>query len=67
VVEEVPAGIRAGKSAGARVIAFRTTCQEGELRTAGADWVLNNCSEIVLLTTDGTDLSLKLSEHGDAR
>jgi sugar-phosphatase len=67
VVEDVPAGIRAGKSAGARVIAFRTTCQEGELRTAGADWVLNNCSEIVLLTTDGTDLSLKLSEHGDAR
>jgi sugar-phosphatase len=67
VVEDVPAGIRAGKSAGARVIAFRTTCQEEDLRTAGADWVLKNCSEIVLLTTDGTDLSLNLSERGDVR
>jgi phosphoglycolate phosphatase-like HAD superfamily hydrolase len=42
----VPAGIRAGKAAGATVIALRTTVKDPELNAAGADWVLNNCSEI---------------------
>ena len=46
VVEDVPAGIRAGKAAGARVIAFRTTVEEAQLRRAGADFILNNCAEI---------------------
>jgi len=50
VVEDVPAGIRSGKSAGAKVIAFRTTVQEPELRAAGADWVLRNCADISIVT-----------------
>ena len=61
VVEDVPAGIRAGKAASARVIAFRTTCREADLRATGADWVLNNCSEIALLDHD-TDLRLRVAE-----
>ena len=48
VLEDVPAGIRAGKASGASVIAMRTTVPEAELRAAGADWVLNNCAEIML-------------------
>ena len=60
VVEDVPAGIRAGKSAGARVIAFNTTCKEADLCAAGADWVLNSCAGIALLTTDG-ELKLNLA------
>ena len=32
VVEDVPAGIRAGKAGGSRVIAFRATVEETELR-----------------------------------
>jgi mannitol-1-/sugar-/sorbitol-6-phosphatase len=59
VVEDVPAGLRAGKAAGARVIAFRTTSKDPDLRAAGADWVLKNCSEIVLLN-HGPDLVLRL-------
>jgi sugar-phosphatase len=46
VVEDVPAGIRAGKAAGATVVAFRTTVEEAELRRAGADFVLNNCADV---------------------
>jgi sugar-phosphatase len=46
VAEDVPAGIRAGKAAGARVIAFRTTVPDSELLAAGADWVLDNCASI---------------------
>ena len=48
VVEDVPAGIRAGKAAGATVIAFRTTVEEAELRRAGADFILNNCADVTV-------------------
>lgn len=46
VIEDAPAGIRAGKAAGARVIAFTTTAQLSDLHPAGADWILNNCADI---------------------
>ena len=59
VVEDVPAGIRAGKSAGATVIAFRTTLKDPELLAAGADWVLNDCSDISIGQKD-SDLTLIL-------
>lgn len=49
VLEDVPAGVRAGKSAGANVIAFTTTVQATGLKDAGADWILNNCTDIRLL------------------
>ena len=46
VVEDVPAGILAGKGAGARVIALRTTCADSELVLAGADWIVDGCSSL---------------------
>jgi sugar-phosphatase len=46
VLEDVPAGVRAGKAAGARVIAFTTTFPESALREAGADWILSNCADL---------------------
>jgi len=49
VLEDVPAGVRAGKSARARVIAFTTTVQASALKEGGADWILNNCTDIRLL------------------
>jgi sugar-phosphatase len=49
VVEDVPAGVRAGKSAGARVIAFTTTVPAPAVKEAGADWILHNCADIRLL------------------
>jgi len=49
VVEDVPAGIKSGKSAGARVIAFLTTLAAPELQAAGADYILRNCADIHLL------------------
>jgi sugar-phosphatase len=61
VVEDVPAGIRAGKAAGAKVIGFRTTVPESALREAGADWILNNCAGIRLLECS-QNLRLALTE-----
>jgi mannitol-1-/sugar-/sorbitol-6-phosphatase len=63
VLEDAPAGVRAGKAAGARVIAFRTTVQESELREAAADWILNNCADIALLD-HGKELKLTLRTRG---
>jgi sugar-phosphatase len=48
VLEDAPAGIRAGKAAGARVLALRTTSSDAELREAGADWIVENCAAITL-------------------
>ena len=46
VIEDAPAGIIAGKAAGARVIALRTTAEDDELKEAGADWIVDDCSSI---------------------
>lgn len=63
VVEDAPAGIRAGKAAGARVIAFPTTSPSSDLREAGADWILRNCAGISA-AFDGNGLALTLrAEH----
>ena len=48
VVEDAPAGIRAGKAAGARVLALRTTASDAELQQAGADWIIDDCAELFL-------------------
>jgi len=62
VVEDVPAGIHAGKAAGARVIAFPTTIQASELIQAGADWVLRNCADLSVHNAT-KDLQLGLMAH----
>ena len=62
VVEDAPAGIRAGKAAGARVIAFPTTSERTLLREAGADWVLTNCSRISVAGTEH-GLQLQLAQE----
>lgn len=62
VLEDVPAGIRAGKAAGAQVIALRTTVDEQELLNAGADFVVDSCSDIEVesFSADGLVLSLHI-------
>jgi mannitol-1-/sugar-/sorbitol-6-phosphatase len=60
VVEDAPAGIRAGKAAGARVIGFLTTMPRRDLEEVGADWIVRNCADITAsIDDDGLDLSLK--------
>lgn len=48
VIEDVPAGVQAGKAAGARVIGFTTTVSGEELVNAGANWIAENCAAISL-------------------
>lgn len=61
VFEDVPAGVRSGNAAGARVVAFRTTTQDAPLMEAGANWVVDNCSAVSVSTLDpNKDIFLEL-------
>jgi mannitol-1-/sugar-/sorbitol-6-phosphatase len=63
VVEDAPAGIRSGKAAGSRVIAFTTTMPQSELEEAGANWVVRNCTDITVHVED-SQLLLSLRDSG---
>ncbi len=66
VVEDAPAGIRAGKAAGARVIACRTTAHESELKDAGADWIVDNCKSISVSPASTRDDELRIVLDSEA-
>jgi len=65
VIEDAPSGTRSGKAAGARVIAIRTTTDDAELRSAGANWIINDCSSIRVLP-DSSPVSLHLELLDDS-
>jgi len=55
VIEDAASGTRSGKSAGARVLAIRTTSNDAELLVAGADWIANDCASLRCTVTSGSD------------
>ena len=61
VIEDAPAGIRAGKAAGARVLALRTTEEDALLTAAGADWIVKDCSAARLDGPRADEINLILS------
>ena len=63
VVEDVPAGVQAGRAAGARVIGFPTTFAADKLTAAGANWVIRNCGDIRLESSE-PELRLSLNPAG---
>ena len=67
VFEDVPAGVRSGKAAGARVIAFRTTSPDAALLEAGADCVVNGCADVRAQSSSaGLTLTLKDAQSAAA-
>lgn len=53
VFEDAPAGVRAGKAAGYRVVALATTHRVEQLREAGADWVVRDMRSVSMERFDG--------------
>jgi len=68
VVEDAPAGVRSGRAAGARVIALRTTAGDDELKEAGANWIVDDLSKVLVtvLNGDGLELDLDLNSAKQA-
>jgi sugar-phosphatase len=54
VIEDAASGTRSGKSAGARVLAIRTTSTDAELLAAGADWIANDCASLRCTVAPGS-------------
>ena len=52
VIEDAPAGVRAGKAADMRVLALATTHRPEELIEAGADWIVKDLSYVSLKSID---------------
>lgn len=48
VLEDSPAGIKAGKAAGCRVLGVATTHTAKEVKEAGADWVVEDLRSVVV-------------------
>jgi mannitol-1-/sugar-/sorbitol-6-phosphatase len=60
VIEDAASGTRAGKSAGARVLALRTTSTDAELLAAGAEWIANDCASLrCTVTADGGQIAVE--------
>jgi sugar-phosphatase len=55
VIEDAVSGTRSGKSAGARVLAIRTTSTDADLLAAGADWIANDCASLRCTVAPSTD------------
>jgi sugar-phosphatase len=53
VVEDAPSGVRAGKAAGARVLAVLTTSDAQELQAAGAEWIVRSLAQVTVTVVDG--------------
>jgi sugar-phosphatase len=60
VFEDAPAGIRAGKAAGALVIALPSTSTDMELEEAGADWILPGYRKLRTFLSDHGSGGLRL-------
>lgn len=62
VLEDSPAGIRAGKAAGCRVLGVVTTHTAKEVKDAGADWVVEDLRSVVVARVEGDgSVVLKIS------
>lgn len=59
VIEDAPAGIRAGKAAGAKVIALRTTAEDAELRQSGAEWIVKDLGRLSI-AFNSSNLTIQL-------
>jgi glycerol 3-phosphatase-1 len=60
VLEDSPAGIKAGKAAGCRVLAVTTTHTAEQVVAAGADWVVKDLQSVKIVRMDGGKAVLQI-------
>ena len=63
VVEDAPAGVRAGKAAGCTVIGLATTHSIQQIREAGADWVVKDLRSVRYVGRDGKLVQIEISSY----
>ena len=64
VIEDAPAGVKAGKAAGCQVVGLMTTHSIEQLKEAGADWIVKDMRSIRFVGKDtATGGLLKIKLH----
>src|SRR5262249_38483585 len=60
VIEDAPAGVRAGTTSGAWVLALRTTAADRELSESGATWIIDDLSSLQMerISSEGVTLTM---------
>ncbi|KAL8712266.1 MAG: hypothetical protein Q9220_003417 [cf. Caloplaca sp. 1 TL-2023] len=53
VIEDSPAGVLAGKAAGCSVIGLATTHSTEQIRSSGADWIVQDLQSVIFIGLDG--------------
>ena len=64
VLEDAPAGVRAGKAAGFSVVALATTHSIERLREAGADWIVRDMRSVTMKQYDKKKGEVKIEISG---
>lgn len=60
VLEDAPAGVKAGKAAGYQVLGLATTHRVEDLKSAGADWVVPDLKSVRVLRDEASKLGLEI-------
>ena len=61
VIEDAPAGVRAGKAAGCKVIGLATTHAIHRIREAGADWIVKDLQSVRYAGKNGQRVKIEIS------
>ncbi|MCJ1469755.1 hypothetical protein MMC07_008397 [Pseudocyphellaria aurata] len=67
VVEDSPAGVRAGSQAGCKVIGLATTHDIAQLKSAGADWIVQDLSSVRLAGIDQASGQMRIEIRNSLR
>ena len=62
VLEDAPAGVRAGKAAGCKVLGLATTHSVESVRDAGADWILRDLESFKVLAKDNGRTKVEITD-----
>jgi len=62
VLEDSPAGIRAGKAAGCKVLAVVTSHTVEQVLGAGPDWVVRDLASVRLVKAEGGRVTLEIRD-----
>jgi len=60
VFEDAPAGVRAGKAAGFKVLGLATTHSVEQVREAGADWIVKDMRSVTMEGFEGGKVKLRI-------
>jgi len=60
VFEDAPAGVRAGKAAGFKVLGLATTHGIEQIREAGADWIVRDMESVTMESYESGKLRLRI-------